>query len=241
MVFYGVFRVPQGQNATVIRNVKVLVSIKNQVYYGADFAFNLIRGAEQMGVILAEVTATFNALQGTAGFITEVMGNFPDTDRKFLVAVRFIGINPHMMRAVHRTQNKGFSVYFHGREHIVFIMCPVTGGLIQVYGANARGHNVLVAQQTFFFLNVSFQFLPNGISFREEHGKAAAYQVICHEEAHFFADLAVVSGFGFFYLLQVFIQFCLGGKGHAVDAGQHLIVGVIPPISAGLLGQLECL
>ncbi len=67
--------VAQAQHAAVIGDVEVLVGLKDQAADVGNFALDLLRGAEQMGVVLAEVTAALDALQGAGGLVTEVVGD----------------------------------------------------------------------------------------------------------------------------------------------------------------------
>ena len=118
-------------------------------------------------------------------------------------------------------------------------MIPVTGGLIQVHSADAGSHNVQVAACTLLLLDIVLQLLPDGVACGQEHGQAAAHQIIGHEEAHLLADLAVVALTGLLLLLLPSVQLFLITESHAVDAGQHLVFLVVLPVCAGLLGDLE--
>ena len=64
VVLLLVGRVTQGQDTAVIGDVEVLVGLEDQVADIGDLALDLLRRAEQVGVVLAEVTAALDALQG---------------------------------------------------------------------------------------------------------------------------------------------------------------------------------
>ena len=49
----------------------------------------------------------------------------------------------------------------------------------------------------------------------------------------------MVSGLGLLLLLDVLLQLLVGSEGNAVDPGEHLVVGVVLPVGAGLLGDLK--
>ena len=51
-------------------------------------------------------------------------------------------IDHHMMRAVHRTKNERLSLHLHWWEHVFFVVIPVTGCLVQIYGTDTRSHNM---------------------------------------------------------------------------------------------------
>ena len=151
-----------------------------------------------MGVVLAEMSASLDTLQGTAGFKTEVMRDLTDTDGQILVGVLCVSVDHHVVRTVHGTQYKGLSFHFHGREHVLLVVIPMTGGLVQIYSTYTGSHNVQISQSSLFILNIILQLLPYGVALRKEHGKSAAYQIIGHEQLHLLTDLSVVTLFGLF-------------------------------------------
>lgn len=62
MIFLFVLRITQGQYTTVICNTKILVCAEDQVYYSCKLFLDLFRCYKQMGIILAEMSASFNTL-----------------------------------------------------------------------------------------------------------------------------------------------------------------------------------
>ena len=96
-----------------------------------------------------------------------------------------------------------------------------------------------VAACTLLLLDIVLQLLPDGVACGQEHGQAAANQIVGHEQAHFLADLAVIALTGLLLLLLPSIQLFLIAEGHAIDAGEHLVFLVVLPVCAGLLGDLE--
>ena len=116
---------------------------------------------------------------------------------------------------------------------------PVAGGLVEVHGADAGSHDVQVAACTLFLLDIVLQLLPDGVACGQEHGQAAAHQVVGHKQAHLLADLAVIALTGLLLLFLPGVQLFLVVECHAVDAGQHLVLFVVLPVRAGLLGDLK--
>ena len=80
MVLDLVGRVTQRQHAAVLGNAEVLVYIGDQIYDPGHLVLDLVRRDEQVGIVLAEMTATLNALQGAGGLVTEIVGDFADPD-----------------------------------------------------------------------------------------------------------------------------------------------------------------
>ena len=232
-------RITQAQHAAVIGNVEVLVHLKDQVAHVCDLALDLLRGAEQVSIVLAEVTAALDALQGAGGLVTEIVGDLTDAHGQVTVRMGTICVDHHVVGAVHRAQNIALALHLHGGEHVLTVVIPVTGGLIQVHSADAGSHNVQVAACTLLLLDIVLQLLPDGVACGQEHGQAAANQIVGHEQAHFLADLAVIALTGLLLLLLPCIQLFLIAEGHAIDAGEHLVFLVVLPVCAGLLGDLE--
>ena len=192
-----------------------------------------------MRVVLAEVAATLDALQCAGGLIAEVVGNLADADGQLAVAVGLVGVDHHVVGTVHRAQDVALALHLHSGEHVLAVVVPVAGGLVQVHGADAGGHDVQVAALTLLALDVILQLLPDGVAVGQEHRQAAADEVVGHEQAHLLADLAVVALTGLLLLLLPGVQLLLIVEGNTVDAGQHLVLFVVLPVSAGLLGDLE--
>ena len=241
VIFYLVLRISQGQDTSVIGNTEILVGIEDQIYYLGELGLDLLRCYEQMGVVLTEMSASLDTLQGTAGFKTEVMRDLTDTDRQILVGVLCVSVDHHVVRAVHGTQYERLSFYFHGREHVLLVVIPVTGGLVQIYSTDTGSHNVQISQSSLFVLNIIFQLLPYGVTLGKEHGKSTAYQIISHEQFHFLADLSVVTLFGLFQLFQMRFQFLCGREADTVDTLHHVVAGIALPVNAGVFYQLEVL
>src|SRR5271166_4481226 len=59
------------------------------------------------------------------------------------------------------------------------------------------------------------------------------------KQIHFTAELAVIALLGLLDLLEMGIELFLPGEGGAVDAGEHLALGIAAPIGARDLHQLE--
>ena len=74
------------------------------------------------------------------------MCDLTDTDGQLTIAVRLVCVDHHMMRAVHGTKNKGLAFHFHGREHVLTVMIPVTAGLVELNAADTRGQHMLIAK-----------------------------------------------------------------------------------------------
>ena len=233
--------VTQGQNAAVVGDVEVLVGLEDEVADISDFALDLLRSAEQVSVVLAEMTAALDALQGAGGLIAEVVCDLADAHGQVAVGVGTVCVDHHVMGAVHRAQDVALALHLHSGEHILAVVVPVAGSLVQIHGADAGSHDVQIAAGALLLLDIVLQLLPDSVACGQEHGQTAANQVVGHEQAHLLADLAVVALTGLLLLLLPGVQLLLIVESNAVDAGQHLVLFVVLPVCTGLLGDLESL
>ena len=100
---------------------------------------------------------------------------------------------------------------------------------------------MLVAELALLLLDVVLKLLPYDVAVGQEHGKTLSYKVVRHEQSHFLADLAVVAGLGLLDLLLVLLELGLGCECNAVDAGEHLVLGIVLPVGTALTCDLESL
>ena len=125
------------------------------------------------------------------------MCDLTDTDRKIFIGMHSVCVDHHVMRAVHRTEYERLSLNFHCREHVLFVVIPVTGSLVQIYRTDTRCHNMQITKFALFCFDIIFKLLPYGISLWKKHRKSTSNQIIGHEQMHLFADLSVVTVFRF--------------------------------------------
>ena len=239
VIFHLILRIPQAQHAAVVRDMEVFINIADQVHNAGNLVLDLVGRHKQVRVVLAEMPSAFDALQRTAGLEAEIVRHFADPDRQIPVGVQPVGINHHVVRAVHGAQYKAFAFHFHRREHVFLVMIPVSAGPVKIHRADAGRHHVLIAQHPFLFLDIVFQFHPDRVALRKEHGQSLADQVVRHEQLHFLANLPVIPGFGFLHLALVFLQLVRVPEGNAVQPRQHLVLLVVFPVRAGNRRQFE--
>ena len=236
MILHLVCRITQREYHAVIGNAEIFIGLKNQVNYIGDLVPDLLRCYKEVRVILAEVATSFDPFQRSGCLIPEIMGNFTDTYREIPVGMRLVGINAHMVRAVHRTKDIGFLINLHSRKHILLIMIPVSGSFIKIHRSDTRRQHMLIAGFDFLITDIVFQNPPDRISLGKEHRHSAAYKVIRHKQVQLTAYLAVIPSLCFLKLFQISIQLFLLREGNAVDTLQRFSAGISAPVSS-IAGQ----
>ena len=143
----------------------------------------------------------------------------------------------HVTRAVHRL-DRVLALFRLGEEHVLLVVVPVAGTLPQVHVQDLRAAHFLVAVLLVLLADVLLDALPDGPATRmpEHHARGLGLGM---EQIQVLAQLAVVALLGLFQHVQVGVLVFLAGPGRAVDALQHLVVGVAAPVGARHLHQLE--
>ena len=147
-----------------------------------------------------------------------------------------VGVDHHVVGAVHGAQDVSLVLQLHGGEHVVLVVVPVAGGLVQLHVAHAGGHHVLVAQMELLVPDIVLQLTPDGVALGQQHGQAPAHQIVGHKQLQLPADPAVIPALCLLQPLEVGVRLVLFGEGDAVDALERLPVGVAPPVG-GVAGQ----
>ena len=75
-----------------------------------------------MSIVLAEVTAALDALQGAGGLVAEVVGDLADAHGQITVGVGTICVDHHVVGAVHRAQHIALALHLHGGEHVLTVV-----------------------------------------------------------------------------------------------------------------------
>lgn len=119
-----------------------------------NFVLQLLRQAENVGVILGEATYTHQAVQRTGTLIAVDRAQFAPADGEVPVAVGLGLVHADMEGAVHRLELVGHLVDDHGRIHVFAVEVRVAGGLPQVMPRDVRRVQELVSVPVMLVLPV---------------------------------------------------------------------------------------
>ena len=204
---------------------------------GRHFRLDLLFGAEDVAVVLGEAAHAHDAVQRARRLVAVALAELAVAQRQVAVALHAGVVDLHVARAVHRLERVR-TVLRLGREHVLAVVVPVAGLLPQRAVEDLRRLHFLVAVDLVLVAHVLLHLLPDGPALRmpEDQARRLVLEV---EQVELLAQLAVVALFRFFQVVQVQLLVFLLGPGGAVDALQHLVLGVAAPVGAGQLHQLE--
>ena len=176
----------------------------------------------------------------TAGLVAEQGGGFVIPQRQIAIGAAAVEISLVLERAGHGTQGKNLFVLFlvAQHKHALFVVAPVAGQLIQVAFRHIGRLGEQPAALLLLILHKTLQKLNDARPLRQQDRQALPDQVGGGEQLQLPSQLVVVAFFGFFELFQMGLQLRRLGERYAVNALQHFVVRVAPPVSASDAEQL---
>ena len=226
-----------GGKLNVVLKAKLLVHGVDEVDHAHDLVGQLVGTHKQVGVVLVKAAHAEQAVQGAAQLVAVHQANLAGADGQLAIGVRLGGVHQHAARAVHGL-NAVLFVVDDGGVHVVLVVVPVARGLPQLLVHDERRGDLHVAGLVVDLAPVVQQRVLKDHAVRQEEREAGGL-VAHHKEVHLAADLAVVALLGLLQHVHVLVELFLGGKGDAVDAGEHLVVLVTLPVSARDAGELK--
>ena len=226
-----------GGKLNVVLKAKLLVHGVDEIDHAHDLVGQLVGTHKQVGVVLVKAAHAEQAVQGAAQLVAVHQANLAGADGQLAIGVRLRGVHQHAARAVHGL-NAVLFVIDNGGVHVVLVVIPVATGLPQLLVHDERRGDLHVAGLVVNLAPVVQQRVLKDHAVGQEEREAGGL-VAHHKEVHLAADLAVVALLGLLQHVHVLVELVLGGKGDAVDAGEHLVVLVALPVGARDAGELK--
>ena len=163
-----------------------------------------------------------------------------ELERQIAVGLEAVLEDLDVAGAVHRLDHEGALVLGArlGEEHVLAEGGHVAGRHPERGVHELRRVHLDIAGLALAAADVGFEHLEQRPAFRMPEHRAGRL-LLEMEQIHLAAELAMVALLGLLDLLEIGVELLLLGEGGAVDAGQHLAVGIAAPIGARDLHQLE--
>ncbi|MNS68801.1 hypothetical protein D3C72_1020910 [compost metagenome] len=229
-----------GAQRQLHRNVleaEVVVDRERQFVEGLGLRHDLLFRAEDVRIILHKAAHAHQPVQRARRLVAVAGAELGQAQRQVAVRTQAVVEDLHMARAVHRL-DRVVALLRLRDEHVLLVVLPVAGLFPERTVHHLRRAHLVVAGFAQAAAHVLLDGLPHLPALRvpEHHARRLFLQV---EQVERLAQLAVVALLGFFQHVQVGFLVFLPGPGRAVDALEHLVVGVTAPVGAGHLHQLE--
>ena len=219
-------------------HAKVRIDRIEQPHEPRRLLFDLVLAAEDVGVVLGEGAQPHDAMQGAGRLEPVARAELGHPQRQVAVALLSVIEDLHMARTVHRLDGQSLALLCLAGEHGLAELLPVAGTFPHraVHQLRRLDLDIAVGLQPAAHVGLDRPVERPALGVPEDHPFGLFLQV---EEVHGPADLAMVALLGFLQAMQVRRQVGFGRPGRAVDALQHRIAVIAPPVGAGQLGQLE--
>ena len=204
------------------------VGALHKAHHIGEFFLDLGLGAEDVGVVQRHGAHPAQSANDPRFLVAVHRSQFGDADRQIAVAVPFRRIDENVVRAVHGTKNEVFVFQLHEREHVVLVMRPVAGGLVQLLLGQVRRIDVLVPVAAFFLGNVGLEFAADGSALGQPQRQPGADEFIAGEQLQLAAKATMVPLTSLLQAPQVIVEAGLVFEYRAVDAGEHGVALVTP-------------
>ena len=207
------------------------------MYHTLDLVGNLIRPHKDMGIILGKAAHPEQSMEGTPELMPVYQAQFSHPQGQFPIAVGLGAVDHDAAGAVHGLDAVVLPVDL-GGVHVVLVVIPVAGSLPQMPVHNqGRGH-LHIALPGVDLPPVVDEGIFDGHALGQEERETGAL-VTEHKQAHLLAQTTVIPLLRLFHQMEIFLQLRLIPEGDTVDPGEHLVVFIVLPVGAGLLGNLE--
>ena len=148
-------------------------------------------------------------------------------------------VNQDVAGAVHRLEPEALALHLDRAEHAVRKVFKMPRGFVELLVHDVRRDHGLVPAFGQTLADEVLDDSPDKRSFRMPEHEAAAGILFDRIEIEFGAEFAVVAFRRFFEKDEVVVEFLLRRKGGPVDALQHRVVLVAPPVRARDAHQLD--
>ncbi len=216
---------------------KSLVHFTNHAQHATDFTFDLFRSAKNMRIILRERAHSGQTSQNARTLEAVQAGKVRIAERQVPVGVLFCRIDIGVPRAIHGLDPKVASLNL-GKKDIFLVVLVVAGTVPEINIKDLRGQHFLVAIALVEPPHIGDQLVidkgPFGVKKR-----APRCNGIEAEQIKFPAHATMVTAFGFLKQGEVLAEFLWRCKGRPVDALEHLVFFVPPPICASHTGEFK--
>ena len=231
-----------GAGRQAIKNfgeAKIFVDLLQQGGEGDHLWLNLCFGTKNVPVILGKGTNTHDAVQAAGGLISMTLAKFTKTQWQVTVTLDALLENQNMTGAIHRLQGIVALLRF-GHKHVFTVLVPVPRFLPKVLIQNLWSLDFKIPVVAIDVAHVLLHLLPQNPALGVPKHRARGV-LIDVEKIKLTSQLSVVSLFRLLQHGEVLLQVLFAGPSRSINALQHFIAVISPPISAGHFHQFKVL
>ena len=231
---------PGRQHDVVFCEAEAAEKEESQVEYAVYLVHNLVRPAEDVGVVLRHAANAQQALDDAAALVAVHRAQLSDSHGQVPVASNVVLVVHDVEGAVHRLEVVLLAVHLDRGVHVLAVEAQMPARLPQRRAPDVWRVDEVVAPGVVLALPEVLDQAAHPRPFRVPYDEAGPRLVVDGEEVQVPAQDAVVAAPGFLQPVEVLVERLLGLEGRPVDALQRLAVLVAPPVCARHAQELEC-
>jgi len=212
------------------------VSELDEIKHTSDLLFDLIRTAEDMGIILNETTNTSKTMESTRKLITVENTKLCKTKRKLTITACTVLEHQAVAGAVHGFKSPhaiGIIIASNLEgEHVLLVVLPVAADLPKLAHVDVGGHNFIITTTKILLAHEIAKLLVHTVTARKEEARSRTVRVE-EEKLLFLAKLTVVTTTGLLKHSFPFLKLSLVGESKTMDTLKDITVCLSVQIDAG--------
>ena len=216
-----------------------LVPLADQLEQRGDLVLDLIQPAVDVGVVLRELPHAHEAGQRPRPLVAMQTPHVREAQGQIAVRAQRVAIDQRGFRAVHRLEAEDLLLGLH-QEHVLAVVLPVAGLLPEPLVDQDRRGDLLIAPRVENLADEPLELTHERPAVREPEGRARR-DVVKGVEVELAPELAVVALLRLLEPPQMLVELLLREPRGAVDALEHRVALVAPPVGAGGREELEVL
>src|SRR5882724_11562923 len=216
-----------------------LVPLANQLEHRGDLVLDLIRAVVDVSVVLRELPYAHEPCQRARPLVAMQAPHVREAQRQVTVRAQRVAIDQGGFRAVHRLEAEDLLLGLH-QEHVLAVVVPVPGLFPEPLVDEDRRGDLLVASRVENLADESLELAHQGPAVRKPEGRAGR-DVVEGVEVELAPELSMVALLRLLEPPQMLVELLLREPRGAVDALEHRVALVAPPVGAGGREELEVL
>ena len=144
----AIVRVPGGEFDLVLLEAEGLQHGEGEIHAAVDFVFNLLRHAEDVGVVLGKAAHPQQAVHHARALVAIDRAQLAQPHRQIAIRLQRVLIDQDVERTVHRLHAIVRIVQFHRGEHVLRVVALVAADFPQIDARHVRrAHQRIAALQ----------------------------------------------------------------------------------------------
>ena len=233
-------RISEAEPHREVREGQAIEDFEREVDAALDLPLDLLRHAEDVGVVLREPADTRQAAEFTRLLVAVDGAELRQSQRQLLVAPRPRLVDHRVVRAVHGFEEILLVLLHHDRLKLaVGVVGIVAGDLVEIDLADVGRVDGLIAPRRELFAHEGLERAPQERAFGHPEDQPRADQRARRKQIELLAEDAVVALPRFLERRQVRVEIFLRKPGGAVEPLELGVVGVPLPVGAGDARELK--